>query len=160
MVKEKPNKTNVARLLDKVKIAYELITYEVDENDLGAVHVAETLGENIDRVFKTIVLYGDKIGYFVCVIPGEHEIDLKMAAKESGNKRCDAIPLKELLPTTGYIRGGCCPIGMKKFFPTFIHVTALDYDFIFVSAGKRGVQLKINPRDLITYTQAKLVQLF
>ena len=115
MAKEKISKTNVARLLDKDKIKYELVPYEVDENDLSCVHVAATLGENIEQVFKTLVLHGDN-GYFVCVIPGEHEIDLKLAAKLSGNKKCDLIPMKELLPLTGYIRGGCSPIGMKKHF--------------------------------------------
>ena len=110
----KINKTNAARLLDKAKIAYELIPYEVDENDLSAVHVAASLGEDINCVFKTLILHGDKSGYFVCVIPGEHEVDLKLAAKASGNKKCDLIPVKELLPLTGYIRGGCSPIGMKK----------------------------------------------
>ena len=123
----KINKTNVARLLDKAKVAYELIPYEVDENDLSAVHVAASLGEDIECVFKTLVLHGDKSGYFVCVIPGEHEVDLKLAAKVSGNKKCDLIPVKELLPLTGYIRGGCSPIGMKKHFPTYIHKTCLDW---------------------------------
>ena len=121
--KMKINKTNAARLLDKAKITYELIPYEVDEKDLSAVHVAASLGENIEQVFKTLVLHGDKSGYFVCVIPGEHEVDLKLAAKASGNKKCDLIPMKELLPLTGYIRGGCSPIGMKKHFPTYIHET-------------------------------------
>ena len=101
----KINKTNVARLLDKAKIAYELIPYEVDEKDLSAVHVAASLGEDIEQVFKTLILHGDRTGYFVCVIPGEHEVDLKLAAKVSGNKKCDLIPMKELLPLTGYIRG-------------------------------------------------------
>ena len=127
-MKEKIAKTNVARLLDKAKIAYELISYEVDENDLSAVHVAASLGENIEQVFKTLVLHGDKSGYFVCVIPGEHEVDLKMAAKVSGNKKCDLIPMKELLPLTGYIRGGCSPIGMKKHFPTYIPVSYTHLD--------------------------------
>ena len=123
-------KTNVARLLDKAKIAYELIPYEVDENDLSAQHVAAGLGENIEQVFKTIVLHGDKSGHFVCVIPGELEIDLKLAAKVSGNKKCELLPLKELLPTTGYIRGGCSPIGMKKNFPTYIHETCTGFPSI------------------------------
>ena len=96
----KINKTNVARLLDKAKVEYELIPYDVDENDLSAVHVAASLGEDIEQVFKTLVLQGDKTGYFVCVIPGEHEVDLKLAAKVSGNKKCDLIPMKELLPLT------------------------------------------------------------
>ena len=134
----KINKTNAARLLDKAKIAYELIPYEVDENDLSAVHVAASLGEDINCVFKTLILHGDKSGYFVCVIPGEHEVDLKLAAKASGNKKCDLIPVKELLPLTGYIRGGCSPIGMKKQFPTVFHETAEILDTIMVSAGKIG----------------------
>ena len=98
MAKEKIAKTNAARLLDKDKIKYELVPYEVDENDLSCVHVAATLGENIEQVFKTLVLHGDKSGYFVCVIPGEHEIDLKMAAKVSGNKKCDLIPVRKSSP--------------------------------------------------------------
>jgi len=112
----KVNKTNAARLLDKAKIAYELIPYNVDESDLSAVHVAAELGEDINQVFKTLVLYGDKTGHFVCVVPGDKEVNLKLAAKVSGNKSCDMIPMKELLPTTGYIRGACSPIGMKKHF--------------------------------------------
>ena len=119
----KINKTNVARLLDKAKVAYQLVPYEVDENDLSATHVADQLGENVAQVFKTLVLHGDKSGYFVCVIPGADEVDLKKAAKVSGNKSCEMIPVKELLPLTGYIRGGCSPIGMKKHFPTYIHET-------------------------------------
>lgn len=116
-MKEKINKTNVARLLDKAKVAYKLVPYEVDENDLSATHVAEQLGEDVSQVFKTLVLRGDKSGYFVCVIPGAAEVNLKKAAKVSGNKSCEMIHVKELLPLTGYIRGGCSPIGMKKHFP-------------------------------------------
>src|SRR5574344_270620 len=158
---KKLTKTNAARLLDRDKIAYELIPYEVDENDLSAGHVADSLGENIDQVFKTLVLKGDKSGYFVCVVPGEEEVNLKMAAKESGNKSCDLIPMKELLPTTGYIRGGCSPIGMKKMFPTFIHDSCLQFPYIYVSAGIRGLQVKIKPQDLINETGAAVVpQLF
>lgn len=156
----KINKTNVARLLDKAKVTYELIPYEVDENDLSAIHVAASLGEDIECVFKTLVLHGDKSGYFVCVIPGEHEVDLKMAAKASGNKKCDLIPMKELLPLTGYIRGGCSPIGMKKHFPTYIHSTCLDHDFIYVSAGQRGLQIKLAPKDLIREARAEICNLF
>ena len=155
----KINKTNAARLLDKAKIAYELIPYEVDENDLSAIHVADSLGENIEQVFKTLVLHGDKNGHFVCVIPGEHEVDLKLAAKASGNKKCDLIPMKELLPLTGYIRGGCTPIGMKKTFSTYIHESCLNYPYIYISAGQRGLQLKLDPNDLIkavSYTHLTL----
>lgn len=154
MAKQKINKTNVARLLDKAKVPYELIPYEVDESDLSAVHVAAQLGENIDLVFKTIVLHGDKTGYFVCVVPGEHEIDLKKAAKVSGNKKCELLAMKELLPTTGYIRGGCSPIGMKKHFPTYLHETAVGYGYIYISAGQRGLQVKLSPADLLREAQA------
>ena len=156
----KPNKTNVARLLDKAKVNYELIPYEVDENDLSAIHVAASLGEDINCVFKTLVLHGDKSGYFVCVIPGEHEVDRKKAAKLSGNKKCDLIPMKELLPLTGYIRGGCSPIGMKKHFPTYIHSTCMDFPFIYVSAGQRGLQIKLSPQDLIRESKATVGELF
>ena len=160
MTKTKINKTNAARLLDKAKVAYELIPYEVDENDLSAPHVAASLGEDINCVFKTLVLHGDKTGHFVCVIPGEHEVDLKLAAKVSGNKKCDLIPVKELLPLTGYIRGGCSPVGMKKLFPTYIHRTCLDFPYIYVSAGMRGLQLKIAPHDLIREVKAEVCELF
>lgn len=147
-------KTNAARLLDKAKINYKLISYEVDESDLSAVHVAEQLNEPIEKVFKTLVLKGDKTGYFVCIIPGAEELDLKKAAKISGNKNCDMIPMKELLPITGYIRGACSPIGMKKAFPTFMHESCLSFGDIYVSAGKRGLQVNINPSDLIAAAKA------
>ena len=159
MPKEKINKTNACRILDQRKIAYELIPYEVDENDLGAQHIADQLGEDIDQVFKTLVLKGDKIGYFVCVIPGAEEVDLKKAAKATGNKKCDLIHLKELLPLTGYIRGGCSPIGMKKPFPTFIHESALLWDTIYISAGVRGLQICIAPQALIDFVGAGLYPL-
>jgi len=156
----KINKTNAARLLDKAKIKYELIPYEVDESDLSAVHVAEQLNEDVEQVFKTLVLHGDKSGYFVCIIPGENELDLKIAAKISGNKNCAMIPMKDLLPVTGYIRGACSPIGMKKHFATYIHSSCLDFEFIYVSAGVRGLQIEISPADLITMTNAKTGELF
>ena len=158
-MKEKINKTNVARLLDKAKVAYELVPYEVDENDLSATHVAAQLGEDIEQVFKTLVLHGDKSGYFVCVIPGDREVDLKKAAKVAGNKKCEMIPMKELLPLTGYIRGGCSPIGMKKHFPTFFHQTALDFPYIYVSAGQRGLQIKLAPQDLIRESRGTVADL-
>ena len=152
----KIEKTNAVRLLDKAGITYELIPYEVDESNLAAEHVAEQLGQNIEQVFKTLVLRGDKNGLFVCVIPGNFEVDLKVAAKISGNKNCDLIPMKELLPNTGYIRGGCTPIGMKKPYPTFIHESALLYDHIYISAGLRGLQLRISPQDLLDFTGAEI----
>ena len=150
----KIEKTNAARILDKAKIKYDLIPYDVDEDDLSAVHVAAQLHEPIDKVFKTLVLHGDKKGYFVCVIPGGEEVDLKKAAAISGNKNCQMIPMKELLPVTGYIRGACSPIGMKKHFPTFIHETCRDFEQVYVSAGKRGLQLMIAPADLIAEVRA------
>lgn len=150
------NKTNVARLLDAAGIPYELIEYSYTEDDLSAQHVASELGEDIDLVFKTLVLRGDRGGFFVCVIPGDFEVDLKVAARISGNKSAEMLHMKELLPVTGYIRGGCSPIGMKKQFPTFIHESALLYDSIYVSAGVRGLQLKIAPSDLISYIGAEI----
>lgn len=149
-------KTNAARLLDSAGIAYELIPYSYSEDDLSAQSVAAELGEDIDMVFKTLVLRGDKNGFFVCVIPGDFEVDLKTAARLSGNKSCEMIHVKELLPLTGYIRGGCSPIGMKKQYPTFVHESALLYDYIYISAGQRGLQLKISPQDLIDFTGAQI----
>lgn len=148
---KKTEKTNAARLLDKAGIAYKLIPYEFDENDLAAQHVADSLGQDIARVFKTLVLHGDKTGHIVCVIPGNGEVNLKALAKASGNKKVEMIAMKELLGVTGYIRGGCSPIGMKKHFPTYFHTTALDFDTIYVSAGVRGLQLEISPSDLIGF---------
>ena len=146
-------KTNVARLLDKAKISYKLIPYTVDENNLAADHVAAELGEDIRRVFKTLVLHGEKCGYIVCVIPGNMEVALKAAAKVAGAKKGDLFPMKELLQLTGYVRGGCSPIGMKKAFPTYYHSTIGDFDTVFVSAGVRGLQIQIAPDDLVRYTR-------
>lgn len=159
MAKQKINKTNVARLLDQAKVPYELITYVVDESDLSATHVADSLGEDIETVFKTIVLHGDKTGYFVCVVPGDSEINLKKAARVSGNKKCELLPLKELLPLTGYIRGGCSPIGMKKHFPTYIHESASGHEAVYVSAGIRGMQVKLSPGDLLAQSRAQWASL-
>ena len=156
---KKIDKTNAARLLDRAKITYELVPYTVDEDNLAATHVAEELGEDIATVFKTLVLRGDRAGHFVCVIPGDKEVDLKAAARVSGNKKADLIPMKELLPTTGYIRGGCTPIGMKKPFPTFIHSTCLDHERIYISAGVRGLQIAIAPSDLISYVGATVADI-
>ena len=159
MANKKIEKTNAARLLDRAGISYELVPYIVDESNLAATHVAEQLDEPIELVFKTLILKGERTGYFVCVVPGDLEIDLKAAARVSGNKKVDLIPMKELLPVTGYIRGGCSPVGMKKRFPTYIHRTAVDYPFVYISAGIRGLQLKIAPNDLIAYTQATVADI-
>ncbi len=156
---KKLEKTNAARLLDRAKIAYELVPYTVDENDLSAIKVAASLGQPIERVYKTLVLKGDRNGHFVCIIQGDKEVNLKAAAKVSGNKSAEMIPMKELLPTTGYIRGGCTPIGMKKRFPTFIDATCTAFDYIYISAGVRGLQLKIDPKPLIEYVDAVVAEL-
>ena len=153
---KKIEKTNAARLLDRAKIPYKLIPYEFDENDLAAQHVADSLGQDIARVFKTLVLHGDRTGYLVCVIPGNCEVDLKALAKVSGNKKVEMIPMKDLLGVTGYIRGGCSPIGMKKAFPTYFYATALEFDTIYVSAGVRGLQVEISPSDLIAFVCASV----
>lgn len=155
----KIQKTNAARLLDRARIPYRLVPYEVDPDNLSAGHIAEQLDEDIRRVFKTLVLFGEKVGHFVCVVPGDAEVDLKKAARAAGAKKADLIPMKELLPLTGYIRGGCTSIGMKKNFPTFFHETALDFDTIYVSAGQRGLQLEIAPRQLIDFIGASTVDL-
>ncbi len=155
----KIHKTNAARLLDQAKITYSLIPYNVDESDLSAIHVAEQLEEPIEQVFKTLVLHGDKSGYFVCVIPGAEELGLKVAAKASGNKSCHMILMKDLLSITGYIRGACSPIGMKKKFPTYIHETCNNFESIYISAGQRGLQIKIAPADLIKITEAHIFYL-
>lgn len=155
---KKIEKTNAARLLDKAKIKYNLIPYEFDENDLAAQHVADSLGQDIAKVFKTLVLHGDKTGYVVCVIPGDKEVDLKALAKVSGNKKVEMIPMKDLLQVTGYIRGGCSPIGMKKRFPTYFHTTVMQQDVIYVSAGVRGLQIEIAPQDLIDFVQAAVAE--
>lgn len=156
---KKENKTNAARLLDKAGITYELNSYDVDEDDLSAVHVAETLGLDVKAIFKTLVLRGDKNGVFVCVVPGDGEVDLKKAAKASGNKKAEMVAMKELLPLTGYIRGGCSPIGMKKRYPAYVEPNALDRHHIYISAGIRGMQIKIAPQDLIEFMELKVADL-
>ena len=149
---KKIEKTNAARLLDKAGIGYNLIPYDFDENDLAVQHVAECLNQPIERVFKTLVLHGDKTGHIVCVVPGNSEVDLKALAKVSGNKKVEMIAMKDLLAVTGYIRGGCYPIGMKKKFPTFFHSTITDFETVYVSAGVRGLQVEISPSGLVGYT--------
>lgn len=156
---KKEHKTNAARLLDRASVSYEISAYEVDESDLSATHVAETLGVDAGTIFKTLVLRGDKTGLFVCVIPGDAEVDLKKAAKASANKKVDLIPMKELFPLTGYIRGGCSPIGMKKRYPTYIDAHALDLPRICVSAGVRGLQMKLNTSALADFLEAAVVDL-
>ena len=156
---KKETKTNAARLLDRAGIAYTLVPYEVDESDLSAVHVAEQLGTDPKTLFKTLVLRGDRSGVFICLIPGDAELDLKKAAKASGNKKAELVPMKELLPLTGYIRGGCSPVGMKKQYPTWIDSTAVTHSLICISAGIRGLQIRIEPSALIRFLHAGIESL-
>ena len=152
-------KTNVMRMLDKAKITYTTAEYEVDESDLSGTHIAEVTGMNPETVFKTLVAKGDKTGHCVFCIPCAMEVDLKKAAKATGNKKVEFLPLKELLPTTGYIRGGCSPIGMKKKFPTFIHESAKDFETISVSGGMRGLQVILSPEILKDFIGASFADL-
>lgn len=152
-------KTNAVRLLEKAGVTFETKEYPVDEEHLDARHVADSVGEDISLVFKTLVLKGERTGLFVCVIPGAEEVDLKKAARAAGDKKAEMLPMKELLPATGYIRGGCSPVGMKKPLPTFFHVSVLDHPKIYVSAGQRGMQLIIAPQDLINFVGGTAVDL-
>jgi Cys-tRNA(Pro)/Cys-tRNA(Cys) deacylase len=152
-------RTNVLRLLDAGSIPYETAEYPVDESDLSAQHAAELLGIPGERVFKTLVLRGESGACLVCCIPAGAELDLKKAARIAGEKKADLIPQRELLPLTGYIRGGCSPVGMKKQFPTFIDETAELFETIAVSAGARGLQVILAPRDLLGFISAKTADL-
>jgi Cys-tRNA(Pro)/Cys-tRNA(Cys) deacylase len=152
-------KTNAVRILDQQKINYELVEYTVDESDLSAIHLAETAGIPIDEVYKTLVLEGDKTGHFICIVPGGEEIDLKKAAVTSANKKVAMIKVKELEPLTGYIRGGCSPLGMKKPFPVYLDESAFNFDLIYISAGVRGMQIKLSPANLIKVCRAQVALL-
>ena len=152
-------KTNAMRILDAAGIPYEAMEYEYDESDLSGVHIARSIGLEPDIVFKTLVARGDKTPYAVFCIPCAYELDLKKCARVSGNKRLELVAVKELLALTGYIRGGCSPIGMKKQFPTFIDETALLADKITVSAGVRGCQLFLEPQALVDFVGAEVCDL-
>ena len=152
-------KTNAARFLDTLKLPYELIEYEVDEEHLDAIHVAQTCGQNVDQVFKTLVANGDKNGINVFCIPGAYDLDLKKAAAISGNKSVEMVKVKDLFALTGYIRGGCSPLGMKKKYPVFVDETAQLHETLFVSGGLRGLQIKIAPDNLAIATDATFVDL-
>jgi Cys-tRNA(Pro)/Cys-tRNA(Cys) deacylase len=149
-------KTNAMRQLDAARIPYEAVTYEVDENDLSGTHIADQVGLPYEQVFKTIVTRGDKTGYLVFCIPCHKEIDLKAAAIATGNKKVEPVAVKELLGLTGYIRGGCSPIGMKKKFPTYFDRSAEDQEKITVSAGVRGIQLLLSRESIVKFTRATL----
>ena len=152
-------KTNVMRLLDAAKITYRAAEYEWDESDLSGTHAAKAIGMPAQQIFKTLVARGEKRGFLVFCIPVCSELDLKKAAKAAGDKKVELIHVKELLPTTGYLRGGCSPIGMKKVFPTYLDETAILYDEIGVSAGCRGCQVLLTPEDLIDYVNLDLADL-
>jgi Cys-tRNA(Pro)/Cys-tRNA(Cys) deacylase len=159
MKEQKKEKTNVMRLLDAAGIVYRTAFYEVDEQDLSGVHVAAQLGQDPDSCFKTLVLKGERTGFLVCCIPVAEELDLRKAAKAAGDKKVEMLPMKELLPVTGYIRGGCSPVGMKKRFPVYIEETAMLFEEIAVSAGVRGAQIIVNPETLRQYVSGKFCSL-
>ena len=150
----KIEKTNAARLLDRAKIAYELIPYRVDEEHLAATHVAEQLGEDVAAVFKTLVLRGDRTGHFVCVVPGDHEVDLKAAARSVGEKSVAMIHVADINKVTGYVRGGCSPVGMKKQYVTVFDESVLAQEKVYVSGGRIGTQVCCAPADLIKAARA------
>jgi len=152
-------KTNAVRLIEQAKISHRCTEYSYDEQDLNGMHAAEAIGMPPEQVFKTLVVRGDKRGVLVFCIPVCCELDLKKAAKAAGDKKVDLIPMKELLPLTGYIRGGCSPVGMKKTYPTFIDETAVLSDEIAVSAGVRGQQMILSPDDLIDYANMTVCDL-
>ena len=156
---KKIKKTNAARILDGLGIAYEIKTYAVDENDLSAVHVAQVSGLDINMIFKTLVARGDKTGIIMAVIGGGEELNLKLLAKASGNKSVEMIALKELLPLTGYVRGGCSPLGAKKNYPVYLDVRALTLEKISISAGQRGMQIVLSPQDLVKAVNATVAEL-
>lgn len=158
MAKKIP-KTNAIRLVEQKKINYHEHTYEWSEEHLGTDTVAQELGQNEAQVFKTLVAVGNKTGNLVAVIPGTKELDLKKLAKASGNKKVEMLHLKDLEPTTGYIRGGCSPVGMKKLFPTYIDASAESFDTIMVSAGRRGLQMELSPKDLASVIRGTFVDL-
>ena len=158
-MKSKAIRTNAMRLLDTQKIKYETAEYEVDENDLSGVHLAETAGVDVSVVYKTLVVRGEKTGINVFVIPAAKELDLKRCAAAAGDKRVEMIHVNELLPLTGYIRGGCSPVGMKKKYPTFLDELCLVCDEIALSAGERGHQMIVPPEPIAAMIDAKIVDL-
>jgi Cys-tRNA(Pro)/Cys-tRNA(Cys) deacylase len=141
-------KTNAARILEQKKIDYKIITYTIDKSDLSALHVASDTGQDIKRIFKTLVVTDEKNRPLVACIAGDEELDLKALARVAKCKKCTMLPMKDLLKITGYVRGGCSPIGMKKQYLTFMDESARGYENIFISAGVRGEQIQIDPNDL------------
>ena len=156
MKKKKVIKTNAVRMVEQAKIPYIIHEYDVDTAHLDALHAADGMGIPVEEVYKTIVLTGDRTGHLVACIAAHKELDLKQVAKISGNKRVELLSLDQLEPLTGYVRGGCSPIGMKKKFPTFIEESAMHHKTIRISAGKRGLQMELAPKDLQKMTEATL----
>ncbi|MEY8352325.1 Cys-tRNA(Pro) deacylase [Lachnospiraceae bacterium 54-53] len=152
-------KTNAMRMLDKANIEYSTKEYEVDEQDLSGSHAADMMGVDHGSVFKTLVLKGEKTGYLVCCIPVDGELDLKKVAKAAGDKKVEMIPMKDLQAVTGYVRGGCSPVGMKKHFPTFVEKSACNYSQIAVSGGLRGRQIIISPGTLVSFIGGEFADL-
>ncbi len=152
-------KTNAMRLLDAAGIPYRVISYEVDESDLSGAHVADALGEDPDQVFKTLVTVAPDGSHVVCCIPVAAELDLKAAARVAGKKALAMIAVRELLPVTGYVRGGCAPLGMKRSFPTIFDETCLLFDAIMVSGGRRGLQLAVEPGALVGFCDAQMADI-
>ena len=152
-------KTNATRILESKNIQHETVEYEYSDDKVDAITVANSIGAEPENVFKTLVTRGDNTPYAVFCVPGNYELDLKKAAAASGNKKIELIKLKELQPLTGYVHGGCSPVGMKKLFPTFIDESALMYDSFYVSAGVRGMQMKINPKILAELISAEFAEL-
>ena len=152
-------KTNAMRKLETAKIPHEIMTYTVDDDNFDGLLVAQKVGMNPDTVFKTLVLKGEKTGYLVCCIPVNKELDLKAAAQAAGDKKVDMLPMKDLLATTGYVRGGCSPVGMKKAFPTYFDESVLGCEKIAVSAGQRGIQMILEPQALIQLVGGKCAKL-
>lgn len=159
MAKHKIQKTNAVRLLDRQKIPYILAEYEVEEGKIDGVSVATKINQPVEKVFKTLVATAGKGNLYVFVIPVAEELNLKKAAKVVGEKKIEMLHVKDLLPNTGYIRGGCSPIGMKKQYPTFIDISAEQVDEMYVSAGKIGMQICITPENLVKASNAKLISL-
>ena len=159
MSKEKHKKTNALRILDTHKVPYSISEYEWSEDHATGLHVVESLGLEEKEVFKTLVGKGDKTGYVVFCIPVAGELDMKQAARVSHNKSVELVPVKDLLGITGYLRGGCSPVGMKKAFPTYFDATMESLEFVYVSAGLRGMQMKVNPKDLASVVNAEFIEL-
>ncbi|MGJ0702064.1 Cys-tRNA(Pro) deacylase [Clostridium perfringens] len=155
MAKDKKLKTNAMRILDSKKISYEMLSYESEDGKIDGISVANKIGVDEKNVFKTLVAQGTSKELYVFVIPVAEELDLKNAAKIAGEKKVEMIAVKDILKYTGYIRGGCSPIGLKRDYRTFIHESAKDLDFMIVSAGKIGHQIKMNPKDLVSVVEGK-----